>query len=308
MSMPFASPVRTQSAISEQKIRTPLQAALRRFLKNKLAVLGLVLVVFMVAIAVLAPKIAPMSPYTSYPNGTTIQGLPLSPTWSWHHFFLGTDSSGRDEMSQLLYGTRVSMLVGFMATGITLVIGVVIGLVSGYLGGFWDNVIMRVTDVVLAFPIFLFAILLRSVVAHPTVATVYIVIGVLGWAGIARLTRGQTLAARKVEYVESARSIGARVPAILFKHIFPNIMGPVIVYATLLIAQNILLESALSFLSVGVPDPTVSWGKMINLGLSWYQTDPWLIVWPGLAIAIATLGFNLLGDGLSDALNPRANE
>jgi ABC-type dipeptide/oligopeptide/nickel transport system permease subunit len=237
-----------------------------------------------------------------------MQGLPLNPTWNWHHFFLGTDSSGRDEMSQLLYGTRVSMEVGFMATLITLVIGVVIGLISGYLGGMGDNVIMRITDVVLAFPLFLFVILLRSVVTHPTVATVYTVIGVLGWAGIARITRGQTLAARKLEYVESARSIGARVPSILFKHIFPNIMGPIVVYGTLLIANNILLESALSFLSIGVPDPTVSWGKMINLGLSWYQTDPWLIVWPGIAIAIATLGFNLLGDGLSDALNPRANQ
>ncbi len=308
MSLPLEDPAATQSGFPEEKIRTPLQTAVRRFMKNRLAVFGLVLVIIMVVVAILAPSIAPMSPYTSYADGTTIQGLPLSPTWIWHHFFLGTDSSGRDEMSQLLYGTRVSMEVGFMATLITLLIGVVIGLVSGYLGGMWDNIIMRITDVVLAFPLFLFVILLRSVVTHPTVATVYTVIGVLGWAGIARITRGQTLAARKLEYVESARSIGARVPSILFKHIFPNIMGPVVVYGTLLIANNILLESALSFLSIGVPDPIVSWGKMINLGLSWYQTDPWLIVWPGIAIALATLGFNLLGDGLSDALNPRANE
>lgn len=308
MSLPLANSPPAQSGLPEEKIRTPMQTAVHRFLKNRLAVFGLILVIIMVIIAIVAPSIAPMSPYTSYPNGTTMQGLPLSPTWSWHHFFLGTDSSGRDEMSQLLYGTRVSMEVGFMATVITLVIGVVIGLISGYLGGMGDNIIMRITDVVLAFPLFLFVILLRSVVSHPTVATVYTVIGVLGWAGIARITRGQTLAARKLEYVESARSIGTRVPSILFKHIFPNIMGPVVVYGTLLIANNILLESALSFLSIGVPDPIVSWGKMINLGLSWYQTDPWLIVWPGIAIALATLGFNLLGDGLSDALNPRANQ
>ncbi len=308
MSLPLVDRPNTPSDFAEEKIRTPLETAVRRFLKNRLAVFGLVLVIFMVVIAIIAPAIAPMSPYTSYPNGTTMQGLPLNPTWQWHHFFLGTDSSGRDEISQLLYGTTVSMQVGFMATAITLVIGVVIGLVSGYLGGMWDNIIMRVTDIFLAFPLFLFVILLRSVVTHPTVATVYTVIGVLGWAGIARITRGQTLAARKLEYVESARAVGARVPSILFKHIFPNIMGPVVVYGTLLIANNILLESALSFLSIGVPDPTVSWGKMINLGLSWYQTDPWLIVWPGIAIALATLGFNLLGDGLSDALNPRANQ
>ena len=307
MSLPAVNPVPTQS-LAEEQIRTPLQTAVRRFLKNKLAVFGLVLVVIMILLAIFAPAIAPMSPYTSYPDGTTMQGLPLNPTWQWHHFFLGTDASGRDEMSMLLYGTQVSMEVGFMATLITLVIGVVIGLISGYVGGMLDNVLMRITDVVLAFPLFLFVILLRSVVIHPTVATVYEVIGILGWAGIARITRGQTLAARKLEYVESARAVGVRTPSILFKHIFPNIMGPIVVYGTLLIASNILLESALSFLSIGVPDPTVSWGKMINLGLSWYQTDPWLIVWPGIAIALATLGFNLLGDGLSDALNPRAGE
>jgi len=307
MSSPLAYKV-PETEFAEERIRTPFQTAVRRFLKNRLAVVGLVLVIVMVLIAIFAPSIAPMSPYTSYPDGTTIQGLPLSPTWHWTHFFLGTDSSGRDEISMLLFGTQVSMEVGFMATLITLVIGVVIGLVSGYAGGAVDNFLMRVTDVVLAFPLFLFVILLRSVVTHPTVATVYEVIGILGWAGIARITRGQTLAARKLEYVESARAVGVRTPLILFKHIFPNIMGPIVVYGTLLIAQNILLESALSFLSIGVPDPTVSWGKMINLGLSWYQTDPWLIVWPGISIALATLGFNLLGDGLSDALNPRAGE
>ncbi len=308
MSLPLANPGPTQADLNEEEIRTPLQTAVRRFLKNKLAVFGLVLVILMVIIAIFAPSLAPMSPYTSYPDGTTMQGLPLNPTWHWLHFFLGTDSSGRDEMSMLLYGTQVSMEVGFMATLITLLIGVAIGLVSGYVGGALDNVLMRITDVVLAFPLFLFVILLRSVVSHPTVATVYEVIGILGWAGIARITRGQTLAARKLEYVESARAVGVRTPNILVKHIFPNIMGPIVVYGTLLIANNILLESALSFLSIGVPDPTVSWGKMINLGLSWYQTDPWLIVWPGIAIALATLGFNLLGDGLSDALNPRAGQ
>lgn len=296
------------SAAGEEHVRTPAQMFVRRFLRNRLAVFGLVLVIFMIIVAFIAPKLAPMSPYLTYNDGTTAQGLPLGPTWNWHHFFLGTDSSGRDVMSELLYGTRVSMQVGFMATLITLVIGIVIGMMSGYLGGFWDNILMRFTDMVLAFPQLLFIILLRSVVSNPTVATVYTVIGVLGWAGIARIARAQTLAARKLEYVDAARSIGARRTRIIFSHIFPNIMSPVIVYGTLLVANNIIFESALSFLSIGVPDPTVSWGKMINLGLSWYQTDPWLIVWPGIAIAMATLGFNLLGDGLNDAFNPRSGE
>ncbi|MDA8346078.1 MAG: ABC transporter permease [Thermaerobacter sp.] len=298
----------TLADASAERNRTPLQLFMRRFLRNRLAVLGVVLVLFMVAVALFARQLAPMNPHISFPDGTTAQGLPLPPTWNWHHFFLGTDSSGRDEMSQLLYGTQVSMEVGFMATLITLVIGVFIGMISGFLGGFWDNVLMRFTDIVLAFPQLLFIILLRSVIPNPTVATVYIVIGVLGWAGVARIARGQTLAARKMEYVDAARSLGSRNLRIVFMHIFPNIMSPVIVYATLLVANNIIFESALSFLGIGVPDPTVSWGKMINLGLSWYQTDPWLIVWPGVAIAIATLGFNLLGDGLNDAFNPRAGE
>ncbi|MDI3316896.1 MAG: ABC transporter permease [Bacillota bacterium] len=287
---------------------SPWRQLVRHFFRNGPAVFGLVLVVLLSVVAIFAPQIAPLSPYQTYPDGTTAQGLPLAPTWNWGHFFLGTDPSGRDVLSQLIWGARVSMEVGFMATLIAVAIGLVVGLVAGYAGGQVDNVLMRITDIVLAFPFLLFVILLRSVVSNPSVATVYTVIGVLGWAPTARITRGQVLAAKNQEYVEAARALGAGTWRILGRHLLPNVVGTVIVYGTLQVAQNILTESALSFLGIGVPDPTISWGKMITLGLNFYQTAPWLIIWPGLALALGSLGFNLLGDGLSDALNPRAEE
>ena len=284
---------------------TARQQLIRRFIRNRLAIVGFVLVVIMVLVAILAPVIAPMSPYAVHFNGTTVTGQPLGPTWHWSHFFLGTNPNGQDEMSQLIYGARVSMEVGVMATLVMLVIGTTIGMVSGYAGGAVDNLLMRITDVMLAFPFLLFVILIRSVVAHPTVSTVYLAIGVLGWAPIARIARGQSLAARNLEYVEAAKALGASTPHIISRHVLRNTISAVLVFGTLQVANNILLESALSFLGVGVPDPIVSWGKMINLGLSYYQVDPYLIIWPGIAIVLATLGFNLLGDGLNDALNVR---
>lgn len=293
--------------VSREVTRSPLRDFIRQFTRNRLAVIGLALVLVMVMIAFLAPVLSPMNPYTAYPDGTTAAGAPLTPTWQWHHFFLGTDNLGRDVMSRLIWGTRVSMEVGVMATLISIVIGLILGIFSGYSGGWVDNALMRVTDVVLAFPLFLFVILLNSVVPHPSVITVYTVIGILGWAGAARIARGQALSTRSLEFVDAARSLGASRWRILFHHILPSVLPPVLVYGTLLIPNNIILESALSFLGIGVPDPTVSWGKMINLGLDFYQIDPWLIIFPGVMIGLATLGFNLMGDGLNDALAPYRN-
>lgn len=295
----------TASPQMKPPTNAPSRRVLRRFLRNRLAIVGFVLVVIMVLVAILAPVIAPMNPYAVHFDGTTITGQPLTPTWHWFHYFLGTNPNGQDEMSQLMYGARVSMEVGVMATLVMLVIGTIVGMVSGYAGGAVDNVLMRITDVMLAFPFLLFVILIRSVVAHPTVATVYLAIGLLGWAPIARIARGQSLAARNLEYVEAARALGASTSHIIWRHVLRNTVSAVLVFGTLQVANNILLESALSFLGVGVPDPTISWGKMINLGLSYYQVDAYLIIWPGIAIVLATLGFNLLGDGLNDALNVR---
>ena len=285
--------------------RAPFLDFLHQFSKNRLAVVGLVLVLFMVFLAVFAPHLAPMSPYNEYPNGTSADGSPLGPTWQWHHFFLGTDNLGRDITSRLIYGARVSMEVGVVATVISLFIGIVIGLFAGYAGGWVDMVLMRVTDVALAFPIFLFAILLDAIIPEPSVQSVFTIIGVLGWAPAARIARAQTLSTKNLEYIEAARSLGATRSRILTRHILPAVLPPVLVYGTLLVPNNIIIESALSFLGVGVPDPIVSWGKMINVGLQLYRVDPLLIILPGVMILIATLGFNLLGDGLNDALSRR---
>jgi peptide/nickel transport system permease protein len=276
-----------------------------RFAQNRLAVVGVFLVLLMTVVAVFAPEISPHSPYTIFPNGLTIQGAPIPPTWNWHGFFLGTDNVGHDEMSQLIYGARVSLEVGFMATLIAVAIGTVVGTTAGYFGGAWDNALMRLTDIMLAFPFILFVILLNSVIAQPSVFTVYMVIGLLGWAGTARIARGQALAVSQNPYVEASRALGAPSWRTMLYHVLPNTVSPIIVYATLQVANNILLESALSFLGAGVPDPIPSWGKMIYRGIAFFQVDPWLFIWPGIVLAITTLGFNLLGDGLNDALNTR---
>jgi peptide/nickel transport system permease protein len=276
-----------------------------RFRRHRLGLVGAGLALLMVLVALLAPVISPHNPTTVFPNGLTPGGAPLPPDWRWNGFFFGTDSLGRDVLSQLIWGARVSMEVGVFATLIATVIGVLIGAVAGYYGGVVDNLVMRFTDIMLAFPFLLFVILLESVVPHPNVITVYSVIGVLGWAPIARIARGQALAVAKGEYVEAARAIGASTARIILRHVIPNILGPLVVVATLSVANNIVLESALSFLGVGVPDPTPSWGKMIAMALGTYQVAPWLLILPSLAVALATLGFNLLGDGLNDALNPR---
>ncbi len=286
--------------------RTAFAAFYRRFRRNRLAVVGLVLVLIVLIVAVFAPWLEPHSATAEYISVMPLDGAPLLPTWHMP-FFLGTDAVGHDELSQLIYGARVSMEVGVTATFISLVIGVVVGVTAGYLGGWVDNVLMRLTDIMLAFPIILFVILIDSVVPVRTVATVFTSIGVLAWPGIARITRGQTLSVSRNEYVTVAQSLGASPVRIMFLHVLPNVFSPVLVYGTLQIANNILLESALSFLGAGVPDPVPSWGKMLNASLSYYLIDPYLLIWPGVALAVATLGFNLLGDGLNDALNPRAN-
>lgn len=299
-------PIKNEAAdLRSEVIRTPFGEFVHRFKRNRLAIVGLVIVTIMMMVTLLTPWIAPMSATVPYASGTTATGAPLLPTWHWNHFFLGTDNLGRDVMSRLIWGARVSMEVGFMATLISLTIGMFIGIISGYVGGWLDNFLMRITDIVLAFPFFLFVILLNSVIEKPSVFTVYLVIGVLGWAGAARIARGQALSIRHLEFIDAAKSVGASQRRILWKHMVPAVLPPVLVYGTLSIPSNMILESALSFLGIGVPDPVVSWGKMINLGLNFYQVDPWLIIFPGVAIALATLGFNLFGDGLNDALSPR---
>ncbi len=220
--------------------------------------------------------------------------------------WLGTDAQGRDVWARLVYGARVSLLVGVASQGIALLIGVALGLVAGYRGKWTDDVVMRLADVTLAFPSLLLLIAMAAAF-EPSLTVVCVVIGVVGWAGMARLVRGQVLVVRELEYVQAMRALGARDVRILLRHVLPNVVAPVVIAATLGIAGAIMAEAALSFLGLGVQPPTPSWGAMIADGrdLSQLRNAPWTSLAPGLAIGCAVLGFNLLGDALRDALDPR---
>ncbi len=221
--------------------------------------------------------------------------------------WLGTDAQGRDVWSRLVHGTRVSLVVGLASQGVSLLLGVALGLVAGYRGKWTDRVIMRLADVTLAFPSLLLLIAMAAAF-EPSLTTVCVVIGVVGWAGMARLVRGQVLVVRELEYVQAMRAVGARDLRILVRHILPNVIAPVVIAATLGIAAAIMAEAALSFLGLGVQPPTPSWGSMIADGrdLSQLRSAPWTSLAPGVAIGVAVLGFNLLGDALRDALDPRS--
>jgi ABC-type dipeptide/oligopeptide/nickel transport system permease subunit len=221
--------------------------------------------------------------------------------------WLGTDAQGRDVWARLVYGARVSLLVGLVSQGIALSIGVGLGLIAGYRGRWTDDVIMRLADVTLAFPTLLLLIAMAAAF-EPSLPVVCVVIGVVGWAGMARLVRGQVLVVRELEYVQAMRALGAADTRILLRHVLPNVVAPVVIAATLGIAGAIMAEAALSFLGLGVQPPTPSWGAMIADGrdLSQLRNAPWTSLAPGLAIGCAVLGFNLLGDALRDALDPRA--
>jgi ABC-type dipeptide/oligopeptide/nickel transport system permease subunit len=223
-----------------------------------------------------------------------------------HHWF-GTDIQGRDVWARLVYGARVSLSVGIISQGISLTLGVILGLIAGYYGRWIDELVMRLADVTLAFPTLLLLIALVAAL-QPSLTVVFITIGLVGWAGMARLVRGQVLVVRELEFVQAERALGARDVRILGLHILPSVVAPVVIAATLGVAGAIMAESSLSFLGLGVQPPTPSWGSMIADGRDLYQLRhaPWTSLFPGLAIGAAVLGFNLLGDALRDALDPRA--
>jgi ABC-type dipeptide/oligopeptide/nickel transport system permease subunit len=223
-----------------------------------------------------------------------------------HHWF-GTDMQGRDVWARLVYGARVSLSVGIVSQGIALALGVVLGLVAGYYGRWVDELVMRLADVTLAFPTLLLLIALVAAL-QPSLTVVFLTIGLVGWAGMARLVRGQVLVVRELEFVLAERALGAGDARIIIRHVLPSVVAPVVIAATLGVAGAIMAESSLSFLGLGVQPPTPSWGSMIADGRDLYQLRhaPWTSVFPGLAIGAAVLGFNLLGDALRDALDPRA--
>lgn len=269
---------------------------LRFFSRRGMLFLGIVIVVFMSASALLAPWIAPYDPTALH-----LHSILESPG---HEFWLGTDALGRDVFSRLVYGARVSLWVGFVSVSISIAIGVILGLLAGYLGGIVDEIIMRGVDVMLCFPSF-FLILAVIAFLEPSLNTIMAVIGLTSWMGVARLVRAETLSLRERDFIAAARLAGTRPFQIMLVHILPNALTPVLVSATLGIAGAILVESSLSFLGLGVQPPDPSWGNMLMEGKDVLEIAPWLSLYPGLAILLTVLGYNLLGEGLRDILDPR---
>ncbi|KAB0666714.1 ABC transporter permease [Oryzomonas japonica] len=267
-----------------------------RLARNRFAVAGAIVVLLMLAVALLAPLIVHFGP-----NEINARAV-LDPP-SLRHWF-GTDDLGRDVFSRIVYGARISLLVGFVAAGIAVLIGTVLGLVAGFYGGWIDNILMRVVDIMFCFPTF-FLILAVITFLRPSIWYIMIVIGLTGWMGVARLVRAETLSIREMDYIMAARCIGCSDRRIIFRHILPNAVSPALVAATLGIAGAILTESALSFLGIGVQPPTPSWGNILTSGKDYIEFAWWLSLFPGLAILITVLAYNLLGEGVRDALDPR---
>jgi peptide/nickel transport system permease protein len=307
-----------QEGGAEQKItaRSPMQLFWRRLRRDKVAMASLVFIVLLIAVAVFAPLIVSIAgtagPKTQSSEALDVFGTPTGP--SAEHPF-GVDRLGRDVFSRTVYGARVSLEVAIISTGIAVVIGTVIGLLAGFYRGITDTVLSRLTDVVLAFPILLLGLGIAAACSgangcfggliQPGLPVVIMVIAIINWTYIARIVRGQVLSLREKEFVEAARSLGAGDRRIIVHEILPNLMAPLIVYASLLIPANILLEAALSFLGVGVAGGTPSWGAMISEATSLFPDAWWFMLFPGIALLLAVLAFNLVGDGLQDALDPR---
>ena len=291
---PSATLHRKGSSESESASRK----ALKRFSRNRLAVVGLGLIAVLTVLAVFAPAVAPFDPIKQDYNA-----LLQAPSIT---HLCGTDNLGRDVLSRVIYGARVSLTAGVIAVGLATLVGLVFGLLAGFFGGVVDEVIMRVVDATLAFPFLVLAITLAAVLG-PSLQNAMLAIAVVSAPVFARLARGQVLSERERDYVQAAQALGSSDARIVVRHLLPNIAGPIIIQASLSVAGAILAESALSFLGLGVQPPTPSWGEMLNTARGYLRDAPWTAIAPGSLIFIAVLAFNLLGDGLRDALDPRGN-
>jgi peptide/nickel transport system permease protein len=297
---------------------SPMQLFWRRFRKDKVALTSLVFIAALIVVAILAPLIVkafgiadPNKPNT---NALDLFGQPAGPS-SAHP--MGVDEIGRDVFARVLYGARVSLEVAFISTGVAVVIGVTIGMIAGYFRGWIDTGLSRLMDIVLAFPILLLAIGLASAcslgkgclggLVKPGIPVLVLVIALSSWPYIGRIIRGQVLSIREKEFIEASRSLGASNRRIIFREVLPNLVAPIIVYTTLILPTNVLFEAALSYLGVGVQPPTASWGQMIAAATPIFDTAWWYMLFPGIALVLTVLAFNLVGDGLQDALNPRSD-
>jgi peptide/nickel transport system permease protein len=285
--------------------RSTWQLAWARLRRDKAAIISFAFIVLIVLFAIFAPVFATITGHgvneQFRTTGLSPAGLPVGPGKT---FLLGTDDQGRDILVRLAYGARISLFVGVVATLATVFVGAVLGLAAGFLGGIADTIIARFVDLVLSLPYLLFAICLVSI-SKPSLTIVIVVIALFGWAAVARIVRGQVLSIREKEYVEAARSLGAGSSRIMFVDVLPNVTAQLIVYATLLIPVSIVAEASLSFLGLGVPPPTADWGQMLAEAESVYQQAWWYLIFPGLALVCTTLAFNIFGDGVRDALDPR---
>jgi len=321
--MATIAPAGDWQAVLAHKPHSLWADALRRLARNKAAVTGMTLILFFVFVALFADRLAPHPPLTLYPNSSYlpaawIKQSATNKTGS-AEFLLGTDGIGRDVLSRLIYGARVSMVTGLAPIAIILIVGTTIGMISGYVGGWVDNIIMRITDIFYAFPDLLLYIILMATLRDTLLGSwfgglflLFIALALVSWVDVARLVRGSVLSAREKEYVEAARSVGARPGRIMLRHILPNIISPLVVMAAFSIPRMIIVEAVLGYLGLGLrptTDPNAyfiaSWGSLMLEGQSAISAQPWLLLSPALCVAAVVLSFTFLGDGLRDALDPR---
>lgn len=299
--------------ILARKQRSLWGDALYRLMRNRAAVGGLIVIAAAFLVAIFAPALAPYDPIAIPLNPST----QMEPVWTGSkyvdsRYLLGTDFLGRDIISRLIYASRISMVVGFIPTFIVFALGVTVGMSAGFFGGWLDQLLMRFTDIIYAFPDFLFLLIIVASFRNSPFGKVmdglmliFVAIAIVGWVGVARLTRGQVLALKEREFVEAARSVGASSGRIMSKHLLPNALAPLIVTAAFAVPSAILGEATLSFLGVGIIPPTPSWGQMINEGFPLFSSNPWAVLMPGICISVVMLAFTFVGDGLRDALDPR---
>jgi peptide/nickel transport system permease protein len=316
-----AEPESVLAGVGKIEGRSLWQISWIRLKRDKVAMAGGAFVIFLILVAIFAPLICKLVGVTPNDFHQELVDPSLQTPigkWngiSWDHPFGIEPVNGRDIFARIVYGARISLLIAFLATLLAVAIGTVMGIIAGYFGGVVDTLISRLMDIFLAFPLVLFALALVGALpdkmlgmsGNPLrVSLIVFIIGFFSWPYIGRIIRGQTLSLREREFVDAARSLGARRPYILFTELLPNLIAPILVYATLLIPTNVLFEAGLSYLGVGVRPPAASWGDMLSIAANWYQVEPLYMVPPGLAIFVTVLAFNLFGDGLRDALDPRS--
>jgi peptide/nickel transport system permease protein len=286
--------------------RSPWQLAWARLRHDRVAVVSFGVICLIVLLALFAPVIAAVlghGPNTQFrTTGLSPQGIPVGPG---SRFFFGTDDLGRDVFLRVIYGARISLLVGVVASGLAVLVGLLVGLAAGYFAGPVDSVLSRSMDVVLSLPYLVFAIALVSLLGPSLLITIG-VIAFFSWASVGRIVRGQVISIKGKEFIEAARSVGSSHVRIMFVDLLPNVLAPTIIYATMLIPLSIVFESTLSFLGIGVLPPTATWGNMLSEAIPYYRVAWWFVAFPGLALLITTMAFNLLGDSVRDALDPRA--